>query len=136
MPYEPVTFSVAGQVFTVSFAEDGEHVVALLDAQDSNWDPLTECLVVAWKLFPIPLLESLCDRRVVQVGEFYTITFENIAGSRENVSINDGETELIISAAFYTDVVLNMAKAHLARVGDGHFPWFARLSEAAKSIVA
>jgi hypothetical protein len=137
MAHAAHAFSVEGTSFTVTFSEEGAHVVATLTADDPHYDLMAECITVAWKLMPVELLESLCDNRLVQVGEFYRVTH----GDGEDVPVGqvnifDGEAEMDVASAFFAAVVTSMAKAHLRLVGKSHFPWFDRLSPAAENTVS
>jgi hypothetical protein len=139
MQFPPRAFDVHGIRFTVRYAKEGAFVVAILDCGEPTHDLLASCLTACWKLFPVDLLESLRDRRLVRVGEFYTITYgdgEPPPGSEEFredccVNIFDGERELDVTESFFAAVVTNLAKGHLDLVGRDHFPWFDRLTPAA-----
>lgn len=136
----PRTFSVDGVTFTVSFGVELEHVVASLGVSDPRYNFLAYCLTTTWKLEPLKLLESLCDHRAVQVGEFYRITYgddpDHGEGNPLDVNILDDADELDVPSAFFSEVVIQMAKLHLQVVGPIHFPWFPELSAAAKTKIS
>ena len=135
MQFAPRTFSVDDVPFTVTFGAEGAYVVATLRAGDPKYALLADSLTAAWKLFPVELVESLCDRRFVRVGEFYSIMYGDAddGADPDVVSILDDEEELDVNAAFFSSVVIGLAKTHLAVVGQEHFPWFNRLTPAAKA---
>lgn len=135
MQLTPRTFSVDDVPFTVTFGTEGAYVVATLHAGDPKYALLADSLTSAWKLFPVDLVESLCDRRFVRVGEFYSIVYGDADdGADPNVvSILDDDGELDVPTDFFSAVAVGLAKAHLAVVGQEHFPWFNRLTPAAKA---
>jgi hypothetical protein len=137
MAHAAHSFTVVETSFTVTFSEEGAHIVATLTADDPRYDLMAECITVAWRLVPVELLESLCDRRLVQVGEFYRITYgdgEDVPS--DQVNIFDGEAQMDVGSAFFAAVVTSMTKAHLRLVGKSHFPWFERLTSAAKNTIS
>lgn len=132
----PRHFTVDGVIFTMTFVTEQGYVVAAIDVGDPACRLLAECLTIAWKLRPVDLLESLCDHRAVTVGEeFCTIIYgddpDNDEGNPSGVTIVDGENELSVPVAFFTALVLQMAKTHLQAAGRVHFPWIGALSPAA-----
>ncbi|WP_147413621.1 hypothetical protein [Pseudorhodoplanes sinuspersici] len=128
-------FSVDGVVFTVAFDVEPAHIVVTIDGAHPGFQLLADALTVLWKLRPAELLESLCDHRVVG-GAFYTITYDDPdhgENGPSDVTIIDGETELNVPSAFFSAVVVELARIHLQAVGKIRFPWFDALSAAAKA---
>jgi len=130
MKLTPIEFSVEGVSFQVTFAVEVDYVVATLHAPP-DFQLLGRVLTMAWKLAPVQLLQGLVDSQPLSRGEFFTISYnDNPEDPDEPVGVNlyEDEEHLNVSRTFFTDVVLELAFAHLDLVGEDHFPWYEDLS--------
>jgi len=117
------SFVVDGTEFTVNFTRNDAYVWAALVSSDPQYLSLAHVITVGWAKNPVELLQGLESGEFLQTGGFNTIEY-----SGDVVDINEDGEELQVERSFFSAIVMELARCHLAVVGSDYFPWWKELN--------